>query len=138
VHISAPLDHVWEVLTNVEDWPRWTTSMDTVQRLDVGPLQVGSSARVEQPKLRPAVWTVTELERLHTFTWVAHQPGVRITGVHTLTREPDGRVRLDLTAAGSGPLARMADMIMGKRVRNYVQLEAAGLKAAAEAANPQA
>jgi len=36
--------------------------MTSVERLDDGPITLGSRARVKQPGQRPAVWTVTELE----------------------------------------------------------------------------
>ena len=103
--IEAPVARVWEVLVDVESWPRWTPTMTSVRRLDDGPLRVGSSARIEQPKLRPMVWTVTELVPERSFNWVARVPGLAITGEHTITRLDDGRTRLDLAATSSGPLA---------------------------------
>lgn len=112
--------------------------MTSVRRLDDGPLRVGSSARIEQPRLRPMVWTVTELVPERGFTWVATVPGLTITGEHTITALPDGRTRLDLVATGTGPLARVADLLAGRRSRRYVDLEAAGTKAAAEAGTDSA
>ncbi len=132
--IDAPFSRVWEVLVDVESWPNWTDSIDSVRRLDEGPLRVGSSAHVEQPKLRPMVWTVSELVPEQSFTWAARMPGVVVIGKHTLTGLDDGRTRLDLAAKGAGPLSFLADLLTGRRVRQYVGLEAAGMKAAAEAA----
>jgi uncharacterized membrane protein len=133
VVVEAPTARVWDVLVDVESWPRWTPTVTSVRRLDDGPLRVGSSARIEQPKLRPMVWTVTELVPERSFTWVARVPGVAITGEHTITRLDDGRTRLDLVATSSGPLAFLADLLAGWRTRDYVAREAAGIKAAAEA-----
>ena len=131
--VEASPGRVWAALVDVEDWPRWTPSMTSVRRLDDGPLRVGSAARIEQPGLRPLVWTVCELTAERSFSWVTRLPGLRITGVHTITPLPDGRARLDLAAIGTGPLARLADLLGGRRTRRYVELEAAGTKAAAEA-----
>lgn len=132
IDIGASLSRVWEVVVDVESWPQWTVSINSAKRLDDGPLRVGSSARIEQPKLRPMVWTVSELVPEKSFTWAGRVPGLVITGKHTLTALDDGRVRLDLDAEGSGPLAFFADVLTGRRVRHYVSLEAAGMKAAAE------
>jgi uncharacterized membrane protein len=134
--IAAPVALVWDVLVDVEDWPRWTESMTSVRRLDDGPLRVGSSARIEQPRMRPMVWTVTELVPLQTFTWTTRAPGITIAGIHRVHAEGGGATRLELAAVGSGPLAGIADLLAGRRTRRYVQLEAAGIKAAAEAVRP--
>jgi len=64
---------------------------------------------------------------------VARVPGVAITGEHTITRLDDARTRLDLAASSAGPLAFLADLVAGRRTRDYVAREAAGTKAAAEA-----
>ena len=132
VTIDAPVAAVWQVLVDVESWPRWTESMSSVRRLDDGPLRVGSSARIEQPKLRPMVWTVSELLPEQSFTWTAKVPGIVVTGEHAIASDDEGRTVLDLTAEGSGPLAFVADLLTGRRVREYVGREAAGMKAAAE------
>lgn len=135
VIIDAPVATVWKVLVDVESWPRWTESMSSVQRLDSGPLRVGSSARIEQPKLKPMVWTVSELVPERSFTWTARVPGVVVMGKHAIVPDGDGRTRLDLAAEASGPLSLLTDLLTGGRVRRYVGLEAAGMKAAAEASS---
>lgn len=59
--VGAPADVVWEVMTDVQAWPEWTASVTTVERLDEGPLRVGSRARIVQPKIPTVVWEVGEL-----------------------------------------------------------------------------
>ena len=64
--------------------------MTSVERLDDGPLAVGSRARVA-PGQRARVWTVTRLEPGRLFAWEARALGVRMNGSH----------HLEATAAGA-------------------------------------
>ena len=68
VDIDAPIGRVWEVLTDVESWPLWTTSMTSVTSLTPGPLAVGHDVRIRQPKFGTLVWCVTELVPATSFT----------------------------------------------------------------------
>ena len=69
-----------------------------------------------------------------TFTWASKQPGVRTLGRHTVSSDPDGTTRLTLVLEQSGPLSGVISMLMGRKVRQYVDLEALALKRAAEVA----
>jgi uncharacterized membrane protein len=84
IDVEAPVEQVWEVLREVELWPEWAPTVTSVRRLDDGPLAVGSRVRVEQPRIPPTEYVVTELEPSRSFTWVATGPGVRTTARHLL------------------------------------------------------
>ena len=133
VEIDAVPDRVGEVMTDVERWPEGSETVTSVTRLDEGPLIAGSRARVEQPKLPPAEYVVTELLRGRSFTWVARGPGVRTTARHDLEALPVGGTRVRLRVAQSGPLGRvMGRLFFTGLTDRYLAAEAAGLKARSE------
>jgi uncharacterized protein YndB with AHSA1/START domain len=130
--VDAPPATLWAVLTDPTDWPRWTDSVTSVEMLDPT-LTVGARVRVSQPGMRPLVWTVSELTEGVAFTWTAVAGGVTTVGSHRVVPLDGGRrSRIVLGLRQSGLLAPLLDLLMGGRVRRYVTLEAAGLKAAAE------
>ncbi|MCX5070473.1 SRPBCC family protein [Micromonospora lupini] len=130
--IAADAERVWAVLVDVERWPEWTASVSRVERGESGPLAVGATAHLTQPKLRPAVWRVTELTEGREFTWASDAPGVRTRGEHLLVPLPDGRTRVELAIDQAGPLAGLIGLLYGGLLRRYLRLEADGLTARAE------
>jgi hypothetical protein len=132
VEVFAPPFHVWETLLDVARWPEWTQSVTSIERLDSGPLSLGSRARILQPRLIPAVWKVTELDpRDRVFVWQTGKPGIRLTAAHRVDRTDQGaRVTLTLTYGGLlGPL--MAYQLKDLNW-SYITMEAQGLKARCE------
>lgn len=104
--------------------------MTAVTMLD-GPLRLGARARVEQPRLRPAVYTVTELVEGRSFTWQMRALGVTGTATHEVTPTAEGaEVRLAVTF--SGPLGGLVGRLAGPLTRNYLRQEARGLKRRSE------
>lgn len=132
IEISAPPERVWEILVDVEAWPARIPTVDRVERLDDGPLAVGATTRLAQPKLPEAVWTVTELTPGAAFTWTSSSPGVRITASHLIEPTPEGS-RLTLAVDLAGWLATVGWLTTKSLTQRYVETEAASLKAAAEA-----
>jgi uncharacterized membrane protein len=135
VNINAPPQRVLAVLCDVERWPEWSSTVTHVQRLDRGPFAVGSRARVLQPKLRPAVWQVTELDGNRSFTWVTRAPGVRMTAGHCVEAQGGGS-RAALSFEISGLLGPIVSRLYRGLIQQYVATEASGLKRRSETARP--
>ncbi|MGD9530322.1 MAG: SRPBCC family protein [Pseudonocardia sp.] len=124
--IDAPADVVWELVTDVEAWPGYFTTVRSVRRLDEGPLRVGSSARIEQPGQPPAVWTVARLDPGREFSWGTARRGLRMTGTHRVVPEGPG-CRNELELAAEGPLA----WLVALAARYVLRTENAGFRAEA-------
>ncbi|MEU1885580.1 SRPBCC family protein [Micromonospora sp. WMMD987] len=131
--IDADIDTVWAVQTDVERWPEWNASVRTAGRGEAGPLALGATARLEQPRLRPTYWQVTEFDPPRCFVWESTAPGVRSRGEHRIVPLPDGRVRVELVLVLTGPLAMLTGWLGGRLVRRYLRLEADGLRQRCEA-----
>jgi uncharacterized protein YndB with AHSA1/START domain len=134
---SASPAQAWRALIDITDWPRWTPSYKSIERLDDGAVAVGSRARVRQPRLAPAIYEVTEIDDGKNFTWTSNAAGVRTVAQHRLAPTGDGGTRIELAAELSGWLAGPVNVLLGRRIQRYVSLEANGIKAAAEAARDQ-
>jgi len=132
VAISAAPERVWGILVDVERWPERIPTVDSVERLDDGPLAVGARTRLAQPKLSEEVWTVTELTSGTAFTWTSTSPGVRVTASHVVEPSPEGS-RLTLAVDIAGWLAPVGWLMTRSLTQRYVETEAASIKAAAEA-----
>lgn len=129
--IAAPPARVWAVLVDVERWPERIPTVEAVQRLDDGPLALGSRTRLRQPKLGEAVWTVTEWTEGSSYTWVSSSPGVAISATHIVASGPGGTV-LTLAITVSGPLSGVGWIMTRSLTKRYIDTEAASIKAAAE------
>ncbi|SDO78123.1 Carbon monoxide dehydrogenase subunit G [Pedococcus dokdonensis] len=129
IEIAAPPERVWEVMSDVERWSDWTSTVTWVRRLDEGPLRAGSRAKINQPKLPETEYVVTELEPGHGFTWVATAPGVLTTARHTIEPLADGGTRVRLSVEQSGWLGSTMGRFYRGLTDRYLATEAAGLKA---------
>ena len=90
IHIEAPASDVWAVMMDLEAWPAWASQFKRLERMDGGPVKVGSRVRVRPTRLPASVWLVTEYEDGRSFTWKSTAaPGVHLIGGHALT--PDSR-----------------------------------------------
>jgi uncharacterized protein YndB with AHSA1/START domain len=132
VQIDAPAEAVWAALVDVRRWPEWTESMQDVRWLGDDDMHVGARARIKQPGTPPLTWTVTELDPGHAFAWEASSPGAKTIGVHTVSPSGEHASTLTLGLTQSGVLARLVGALTGTRTRKFVQMEANGLKRAAE------
>lgn len=133
VTIAAAPQQVWALVVDVERWPERIPTVTSVERLDPGPLTVGSRTRLQQPKLPEAVWTVTELTDGCSFSWESRSPGLTITAAHVVQPHPGGS-RLSLSISVSGPMSGIGWMMTRSLTKRYVSTEADSIKKAAETA----
>lgn len=130
--VFAPPARVWETLINVDRWPEWTPSVISVRQLEAGMLTLGSRVRVEQPKLIPTVWRVTELdEQAGVFVWQTGRPGIKVIGGH-LVEPTDHSSRVTLTLTYRGLLGPLMAWQLKHLNWEYLTMEAEGLKARSE------
>ena len=119
---------------DVESWPQWSPTVDSVARIDSGTFDVGSIARIKQPGLPEANWTVTELTRGRRFAWETHIRGIRMKATHELTAS-EGGTRNVLRFEMSGAIALFLWPIIRNPARRALERENAGLKATCERLN---
>lgn len=128
IDIDASPTVVWAVLSDVPAWPTWTASMSSAKWVGESGLVVGHAARIEQPKLRPATWTITSVDLGKSFTWKTKSPGFAITATHTISPRDAGGVTVTLSTNVSGLLGPIIGVLTAKIGRRYVATEAEGLK----------
>ncbi len=134
--IDAPVAAVWDLTLDVEHWPESTPTITSVERLDDGPLAVGSQARVDQPGQPTRTWTVRRLEAPHTFVWDTRALGLTMAGSHELTEEAGG-CRNTLAVEVTGPLSALLGRLLRPALRKAITQENEGFKATAEAHAPR-
>ena len=132
VAIDAPADVVWEVFSDVERWPEWTASVTRIVAVDGPGLAVGKRFAIKQPRMPKLVWEVTELVPGSSWTWVQRSPGGLTVARHDVVAESDNRTQVRQQLDQRGPLGALVGFLMRGMTRRYLDLEAAGLKAASE------
>lgn len=120
-------DTVWQILADVEHWGEWTPTVVDIKPLSNNGLQVGARYRVTQPKLRPAIYEVTDCVPNRTFTWAWKLPGGAMIADHRLSSR-DGTTEVELSFTSKGILAHIVGKMFSKTIRNYVATEAKSLK----------
>jgi Polyketide cyclase / dehydrase and lipid transport len=123
----AHTEAVWQVLADVEHWRDWTPTVVEIKSLGSQGLTVGARYRVVQPKLRPAIYEVTECVPNQAFTWVQKLPGGGMIADHRLSNR-DGATEVELSFTSKGTFANLVGKIFSKLISDYVATEAKSLK----------
>ena len=132
VRTTADRSRTWRALAAVTAYPQWTRSMTDVAGLDGDELAVGHRFRIRQPGLPSVVWRVSRLRDGEEFSWEARSPGLHSVASHRLSTNADGSTEITLRLEQRGVLAGLVRLLTEAKIRRYIALEAAGVKAAAE------
>ena len=133
---SASPEFVWQVLSDVEHWPDWTSTVIAIKSLGNSRMERGARYRVVQPKLRPAIYEVTEYVPNQRFIWEQKLPGGALVADHRLTSR-DGATEVELSFESQGLLANVVATVFSKMIAQYVATEARSLKAYCDAQSHQ-
>lgn len=131
IDIDAPVQHVWNITLDVEAWPKHTPTIESIERLDGGPLAIGSQARVKQPGQAARVWTVSQLDPEKRFAWWTKAFGSTMTGIHLLDGN-DARTTSTLAIEIEGPFAPIVGALVRRPIMAAITRENQGLKQATE------
>ncbi len=132
IEIDAAPQLVWDVFSDVETWPEWTSSVTSLVGLDAPVLAVGRRFAIKQPGMQKLVWTVTEIDPGSSWTWVQRSPGVNVIARHHVTAQPGGGTRVRQELDQGGFLGALVGRLMVKKTKRFLELEAQGLKARSE------
>ena len=133
VDIDAPQQRVWDVLSAIESWPQRIETVDTVELLTPAPVAKGSRVRLKQPKLPEGTWDITVWDVPSYFEWTQKTSGTTSVAGHRVEALGEGRTRLTLTLDMRGILIPIVILFYRKLTNDYINLEAEGMKRAAEA-----
>jgi uncharacterized membrane protein len=133
IDIDAEQERVWEVLSDLEAWPRRIETVDVVELLTPAPMSKGSRVRLKQPKLPEGTWDITVWDAPSYFEFRQKSGGITSVAGHRVEALGEGRSRLALSLDMRGPLIPVAALFRGLTNR-YMTIEAQGIKRAAESA----
>ena len=129
IDIAASPDAVWAVLADVEHWPSWASQFERLERLEPGPLALGSTVRCKTTdRQATSDWTVTDYQDGRSFNWVSPLvPGLRVTGGHIVTAKGDG-ANAEFWLEGAGVLATLLGPSLRRRFSRNTESATEGLK----------
>jgi uncharacterized membrane protein len=134
VEIDAPQQRVWDVLSDLEAWPQRIETVDVVELLTPPPITRGSRVRLKQPKLPEGTWDITIWNAPSYFEWTQKTSGITTVAGHRVEALGEARARLTLTLDMRGLLIPIIGLFYKGLTNRYMNLEAQGMKRAAEAA----
>lgn len=134
IDVEARQQRVWEVLSDLEAWPRHIETVEDVELLTPGPVAEGSRVRLKQPKLPEGEWEITVWDAPTYFEFRQKSGGVTNVARHRVEALEGGRSRLTLSLDMRGLLVPVVGLFYKGLTQRYMTVEAQGMKDAAESA----
>lgn len=132
IDIDAQQQRVWDVLSDLEAWPRRIETVEVVELLTPAPVAEGSRIVLKQPKLPEGTWDITVWDVPSYFGLRQKSGGVTSVAGHRIEGLEEGRSLLTLSMDMRGLLTPIIGRIYRDLVTRYMSIEAQGMKRAAE------
>ena len=100
IEINAPVERVWALVNEIEDWPKWIPSLKKIEKLSEGALGAGSRVLVVAKSIIKVnlFMTIIEFIALQRVVMEGKILGVRMTRFYELS--PVNKNKTKLTAGG--------------------------------------
>jgi carbon monoxide dehydrogenase subunit G len=134
IEIDAQQQRVWDVLSDLEAWPKRIESVDVVELLTPAPVAIGSRVRLKQPTLPEGTWDITVWDAPSYFEFRQKSGGITSVAGHRVEVLEEGRSRLTLSLDMRGLLIPVVALFYRGLTNRYMTIEAQGMKRAAESA----
>ena len=134
IDIDAGQQRVWDVLSDIEEWPRRVETVDVTELLTPAPVAKGSRVRLKQPKLPESTWDITVWEPPSYFEMHSKSGGGTSVAGHRVEPLEESRSRLTLSVDMQGWLVSVFGRFSQGMTTRYMTSEAQDIKRAAESA----
>ena len=135
IDIDAAPERVWDVLSDIEAWPRRIETVDVAELLTPAPVAKGSRIRLKQPKLPEGTWDITVWDPPSYFEMSQKSGGVSNVAGHRVEALGEGRARLTLSVEMQGWLVPVVGLLSKGMTTRYLASEAQDMKRAAESSD---
>ncbi len=135
IEIASPQQRVWDVLSDLEAWPQRIETVDTVEllkRLRRSPRAAACDSSSQ--KLPEGTWDITAWDAPSYFEWTQTTRAITSVAGHRVEALGEDRSRLTLTLDMRGFLIPIIALFYKNLTNDYMNLEAEGMKRAAESA----
>jgi uncharacterized membrane protein len=127
IKINSPLDFVWSTTVDVNNWVKWTPTVES-SSLDNGEFSIGSSATIKQPGTPESVWKVTQFQDKESFIWESSISGMKMIAGHQLLKVNEDQTTNVLTLEVKGFLSFLLWPILKGKIKDSLLKENEGLK----------
>lgn len=132
IDIDVGQQRVWEVLSDIEAWPRRVETVDVAELLTPPPVTEGSRVRLQQPKLPEGTWDITVWDAPSYFEMRQKSGGVTSVAGHRVEGLEGSRSRMTLSVDMRGWLVPVVGLFAKDMTTRYMTSEAQDMKRAAE------
>jgi hypothetical protein len=133
--INALPGDIFKVLMDFGRWNQWTVSIKEMSILNNDQPGIGARVKILQPKLPPAIWTITEYLPDRSLTWEKRSFGLLMLSEHLVLTGNNG-TRVTIRMTYQGPLAGLFYRLTRALTDRYMTMEIHGLKRECETVHP--
>jgi uncharacterized protein YndB with AHSA1/START domain len=129
VQIDAPIEVVWDVLANVDDWPRWLAEIRSA--VIAGPVAPETTIRLKTRDPGTVKTSIGIVEQPHALALTSRKFGTSTSQVWRLDRG-EGGTRVHAEGSMEGLPARLLSAPIRKKFGHFLEAWLRDMKAEAE------